>query len=134
MTRVGDRVPVFVYGTLKQGGRYHEVMQQAGGALTGPAQVRGGLIDLGDYPGLVSADGRVDGEVYLVTGEGLAILDRLEDFDPANLPDSLYHRRWTSLLAGPVSRAWVYWYNPVRVPPATVPAAGSWPLRSDGAD
>jgi gamma-glutamylcyclotransferase (GGCT)/AIG2-like uncharacterized protein YtfP len=119
---------VFVYGTLKRGGRYHEVMASAGGSFLGTARITGRLVSLGDYPGLLPGDGIVRGEVYRVPASHLHVLDRLEDWDPLDPAGSEYERRWTPLDDGPVASAWVYWYNPARLPPGFEPLTGDWPV------
>jgi gamma-glutamylcyclotransferase (GGCT)/AIG2-like uncharacterized protein YtfP len=118
---------VFVYGTLKRGGRYHETMVAIGAQFLGTAAVVGRLISLGDYPGLLPGSSRVSGEVYRVSAAGLRVLDRLEGFDAARPASSEYHRRLTPLHGGPVAVAWVYWYNPALVPATAVPLDGDWP-------
>jgi gamma-glutamylcyclotransferase (GGCT)/AIG2-like uncharacterized protein YtfP len=73
---------VFVYGTLRRGERNH-------GLLAGSRRVReqawvtGTLHETGfDYPALVlSGAGRVYGEIYAVSGETLASLDELEQYE-----------------------------------------------------
>ena len=75
---------VFVYGTLKRGGRNHHYMagqQFRGEARTGPGYT---LFSLGDYPGMVrstDAANQVDGEVWAVDADGLTRLDELEGVD-----------------------------------------------------
>ena len=81
---------IFVYGTLKRGGRNHHYM--AGQQFRGEARTSPGytLFSLGDYPGMVrSADAtnQVDGEVWAVDSAGLARLDELE-----GLAEQLYAR------------------------------------------
>jgi len=85
----------------------------------GPCAISGRLYDLGEYPGLVTADAgnsRVRGELYQVLDpEALETLDRFERFDASDRAGSLYQRRYLQLLEpSRHSRridAWVYVYN-----------------------
>jgi len=87
---------VFVYGTLKRGGRNHRYM--AGQKFLGPARTPPGfrLYDLGGHPGMIpKSDDRegVTGEVWSVDAACLAQLDILE-----GLTLGLYRRVPASLL------------------------------------
>jgi len=77
-----------------------------GAKLLGAGSVRGTLLDLGDFPGLVDGAGRVVGEVYrLDAPELLALLDRAEGYN-------FDRRRATVTLAtGRRARAWIYRYR-----------------------
>jgi len=68
--------------------------------------VRGRLLDLGRYPGLVEGSARVRGELYRFAGpELLAVLDREEGYN-------FQRRRITVTLAdGRRARAWIYAYR-----------------------
>ena len=74
--------------------------------LVGEASVRGCLLDLRDYPGLVDGEGSVRGELYrLHDRELLQVLDRAEGYN-------FERRRAGVILAdGRRSRAWVYRYR-----------------------
>ncbi len=81
---------VFVYGTLKRGGRNH--VHLAGQQFLGAARTLGGytLYSLGDYPGMVrsnEATHDVTGELWAVDAGCLARLDKLEGVD-----EGLYER------------------------------------------
>lgn len=70
---------VFVYGTLRRGGRNHALL--AGSRCLGAfaTQARYRLLDLGPYPALVDGGSdRVAGEVYEVEAVVLERLDELE--------------------------------------------------------
>ena len=85
---------LFVYGTLMRGGRYHELLASArfcGEARTPPCFR---LVELGEYPALVSGDACVSGELFQVDDETLAAIDELEGH-----PD-LYERRRILLEGG----------------------------------
>jgi gamma-glutamylcyclotransferase (GGCT)/AIG2-like uncharacterized protein YtfP len=81
---------VFVYGTLKRGGRNHAWL--AGQEFLGEGRAVSGytLYSLGDYPGMVhsrNAHHDVAGEVWAVDAAGLARLDELE-----GIAEGLYER------------------------------------------
>ena len=88
---------VFVYGTLKRGGRNHHFL--AGQQFLGEARTAPGytLYSLGDYPGMVrSADAKNDviGEVWAVDAACLEKLDELE-----GVAEGLYERAPVKLAA-----------------------------------
>ena len=97
-----QRIRLFVYGTLKRGGAGADRMR--GATFEGSTATVAGyaLHDLGEYPALVRArDGVVEGEVYLVTAEHLAELDRYE-----GCPE-LYCRELVPLSDGSRAEAYV---------------------------
>jgi len=72
----------------------------------GAADVRGRLLALGGYPGLIDGPGRVRGELYrLHDRELLPVLDREEGYNFERL------RVGVVLADGRRSRAWVYRYR-----------------------
>ena len=78
----------------------------SGAEFLGPGRVRGTLLDLGDFPGLVDGAGRVLGEVYrLDDPELLAVLDRAEGYNFDR------HRATVTLATGRRTRAWIYRYR-----------------------
>ena len=82
--------PVFVYGTLKQGGSNHRYL--AGQHFLGMAQTVPGyrLFEVGGFPGMIpwSNDSHgVTGEVWSVSASRLAELDLLE-----GIAEKLYRR------------------------------------------
>lgn len=81
---------IFVYGTLKRGGRLHSHIenQRFLGAARTTTPCR--LFRLGWYPGLVEelTGVSVEGEVWDVDSETLAVLDEIEGVD-----EGLYERR-----------------------------------------
>ena len=128
---------LFAYGTLMRGYGLHAVLAR-GATAVGPGTVRGRLLDLGRYPGLVDGSGRVSGEVYrLDDPELLPVLDREEGYN--------FVRRQgiVTLAGGRRVRAWVYRYRGPREratpipsgdyrrarPPAARPATRSLPGR-----
>ena len=81
---------VFVYGTLKRGGRNHAYL--AGQKFIGEARTSPGytLYSLGNYPGMVrstEATGDVSGEIWEVDATCLVGLDQLE-----GVAEALYER------------------------------------------
>jgi gamma-glutamylcyclotransferase (GGCT)/AIG2-like uncharacterized protein YtfP len=96
---------LFAYGTLMQGYPLHGVIAGRTTYLE-PGTVRGTLVDLGSYPGLVPGRGRVTGEVYRVeTPELLPIVDREEGYNFERC------RRLVTLVDGRRVRAWAYRYR-----------------------
>jgi len=118
---------IFVYGTLMRGHCRAAVMEQAGPRGVLPATVRGRLVDLGAYPGLVPGEGLVHGELwrYDDVASLLAELDAIEDFEGyQRLPESLYVRTIVAVdVDGVPAAAWTYlWQGPAA---PSVPA-GRW--------
>jgi gamma-glutamylcyclotransferase (GGCT)/AIG2-like uncharacterized protein YtfP len=108
---------IFVYGSLRRDapGSRHELLG-ADAEFLGHGRVRGRLLDLGAYPGLVAAVTRADwvrGELHAIPdGRALARLDAYEDYDPRRPEQSLFLRREAkvALDSGEVVAAWVYVY------------------------
>ena len=72
---------VFVYGTLRSGGRLHYTMEETGATFVGDASVAGALYNLGPYPGMTEpreTGDRVRGEGWRVSDEGLYTMDFME--------------------------------------------------------
>ena len=82
---------LFAYGTLLAGMRLHEMLADA--HYLGPAIIRGKLLDLGDYAGLVEGDAVVTGEIYEIDHTLLERLDQVEGFRPDDPAGSLYLRK-----------------------------------------
>lgn len=123
--RLQNEIPVFVYGTLKQGGMYHEILKHAaylGRGLT--ADSRYVMDETSSFPVVwdVPADnkdlkdrrGKVVGEVYMVDPLIMLRLDQLEG------NGTMYTRRqsWIKMMdqqnSGviPTIAAWMYCGNP----------------------
>lgn len=99
---------VAVYGTLKQGCSNHHLLDKA--CYIGPDTLASlTLYNLGSYPGALPkpSDG-VRVEVYAVNDSLLAMLDKLEGYDPEAEKKSLYLRKRIQTCHG---LAWVYLYN-----------------------
>lgn len=121
---------LFVYGTLRSGSASPMARELArSAALIGPARMRGRLVDLGLYPGLVDADDPddwVDGEVWgmRAPGELLPAIDAYEGCG-ANDPEPHEYKRViriATLATGERVAAWVYLYRG-DVPAASVTSA-----------
>ena len=129
---------LFTYGTLMRGYGLHAVLAR-GASPMGTGSVRGHLLDLGRYPGLIDGRGRVRGEVYrLDDTELLPVLDRQEGYNFER------RRAFVTLANGRRVRAWLYRYRGPRErstpihdgdyrrarPPAARPATSSIPGRT----
>lgn len=115
---------LFVYGSLKAGFEHHAELR--GARFEAAASTAEGyrLVMLEGYPALVAraGAGAVTGEVYWVTPELLAALDRFEDCP------RLYQRRPVTLADGSAAEA--YSLSPERAERCPE-LAGSTYLRSD---
>ncbi len=118
---------VFVYGTLRAGGsndirRYRPTPQ-----WVGQGSVPGTLYDLGAYPGMaLGGEGRVIGEVYMVSADVEAALDRLEEVRDDDAGE--YRRRTVRVPVAGVGdvNCLVYEIHPDRVRAAAVIVGGDW--------
>jgi gamma-glutamylcyclotransferase (GGCT)/AIG2-like uncharacterized protein YtfP len=91
-----------------------------GATFVGEGTVRGRLLDLGRYPGLVTGGGRVAGEVYRIDRpELLPVLDREEGYNFER------RRAAVTLLDGRRVRAWLYRYRGPRERAVPLPG-GNW--------
>lgn len=109
---------LFAYGTLMRGEVRHRHLG-ADAAYEGEASVRGVLLDLRHYPGLVHGAGRVRGELYRLAREVLPAVDREEGYN--------FERRLTAVTRadGRRARAWTYWYRGPR-DRARIISEGDW--------
>jgi gamma-glutamylcyclotransferase (GGCT)/AIG2-like uncharacterized protein YtfP len=98
---------VFVYGTLRRGGRWHSLLVDHSARQLCVTRVGGQLVDLGAYPGFVRGEGWVHGEVWRRDAPAslLSDLDELEDFLGYGRGDSEYRRIIIDTPSGP---AWTY--------------------------
>lgn len=125
---------VFVYGTLRPAVAAGEPRFLIEGLKhDGPATVRGRLVDLGDYPGLVEGSGLVHGDLLVVEdSEKLAALDAYEECGP---PSFLYRRELVTAERPDGSHlgVWVYRYRRDVDPAADIPGGDYVKhIRSDG--
>jgi gamma-glutamylcyclotransferase (GGCT)/AIG2-like uncharacterized protein YtfP len=93
---------VFVYGTLMQGERYHDLLATSPRVASARTAAGFQLHDLGPYPAMVRGHAQVFGELYHVSDEVLAALDELEDHP------TLYRRETIALDEGGEAHAYVY--------------------------
>lgn len=107
---------VFVYGTLKRGGRLHEMLLEGVGTrYEGDDRVTGFTLRVhngGGFPAAVPAAGaEITGEVYALDECTLAVLDRIEGADRPE-GSRMYRREEITTVAG--RRVWVYvWDAPL---------------------
>ncbi|MGA4842066.1 gamma-glutamylcyclotransferase family protein [Streptomyces sp. G45] len=133
-----DRLPFFVYGTLRPGEHNHAAFLRGRVAREEPAWLPGAVLYEGPgYPYAVEEPGGPPIRGELVTPHPhayealLAALDDLEEYTPAD-PASLYERvpRAVTRPDGTTARAWVYIATPrvatrLRATGARV-AGGEW--------
>ena len=98
-------IDVFVYGTLKPGGTYHQQFCLPYLRKAQPAQVRGLLYDLPNlgYPAMPLGDGWVKAAMPGV--------DYLEGYNPKSDDNQEYARQWLmvfDLRGQPLGEAWLY--------------------------
>ena len=95
---------VFVYGTLKSGGRVRGLDQFDGASVVGEAVTSDALyslFDLGSFPCVcLNGNQHVKGEVWEIDAETLKILDAIEGY-----PD-FYNRKEIDTTQGKV---WIYY-------------------------
>ncbi len=118
---------VFVYGTLRPGAHQAWRLEQHGVATMQPAWVRGRLLDLGAYPGLVAGTERVHGALVQLTDLAAALpgLDDYEGFVGFGAADNLFARTLVEVHTGPTTRrAWAWMLAEQRDAP-TIPG-GDW--------
>lgn len=110
-----EQLPVFVYGTLRPGGRNHDRFLRGRTAAARPARLSGAVLYEGPgFPYAVAGpEGEIRGELLTLTAgryaETLAALDELEGYVPGgagNLYDRLVCE--VSLEDGARARCWVY--------------------------
>ena len=129
--RKAPPILLFIYGTLHPDRAPREIAAVARRLKPlGPATIRGRLLDLGEYPGLLLEDSKaaadpnprehgasfhdVPGELFEVPDQAtLAALDRYEDFRVDDPATSLFLRveAQVTLHDGRTEMCWVYIYN-----------------------
>jgi gamma-glutamylcyclotransferase (GGCT)/AIG2-like uncharacterized protein YtfP len=117
---------VFVYGTLRRGGRNDILRYLPMPRYVGDATIPGALFDLGGYPGAVlSGPGRVVGEVYAIDAGVEAQLDLLEEVEPDDSGE--YIKRELHVVVGTIDVAClVYEIHPDRVRGKPIIPRGDW--------
>ena len=86
---------LFTYGTLRDGEERSGILSKFNSKVYKDCKIRGRLIDLpGGYPGLISGDGTVVGEIHHTPDieNTLKELDRVEGFNGYGEDGSLFHR------------------------------------------
>ena len=121
---------VFVYGTLRRGGRNDINRLAPAPRYVGMGEVKGILYHIDWYPGLTLGGEEavtVVGEVYEIGGELEAVLDRIEGI--VDGADSEYFKREVSVdVAGQPVQCLVYEVNPSRVRDKQRIGHGDWIL------
>jgi gamma-glutamylcyclotransferase (GGCT)/AIG2-like uncharacterized protein YtfP len=117
---------VFVYGTLRRGGRNDIARFRPAPRYVADARIRGTLYDLGSYPGAVlGGSGVLVGEVYAIAPSLEAQLDRLEEVRPDESGE--YIKREVRVQAGTTELfCLVYEIHPSRIAGRGVIASGNW--------
>ena len=83
---------VFVYGTLRKGDSRYGVLDDCK-CIAEEAYLDGYvMLHLGGFPGIISGDGRVLGEIYEIDSTILARLDSIEGYRDDDPGHSLYIR------------------------------------------
>jgi len=119
-----DKLFVFVYGTLKRGGRLNKVLKDIGAEFVGEAKTKKGFLmfNLKWYPGVKKAKGSmkekaypIPGEVYQISKENLGVLDGVEGYPV------LYTREEVDVVLdnGETVKAVMYFFN--QEPPKDAP-------------
>jgi gamma-glutamylcyclotransferase (GGCT)/AIG2-like uncharacterized protein YtfP len=119
---------VFVYGTLRRGGRNDINRLQPAPRYVGMGEVKGCLYHFDWYPGLTLGGEEavtVVGEVYEVAPQLEAVLDEIEGIVPGE--DSEYFKRDLEIdVEGRPVRCFVYEINPQRVQGRQPIGHGDW--------
>ncbi len=119
---------VFVYGTLRRGGRNDINRLAPAPRYIGMGEVRGHLYHFDWYPGLTLGGDEavtVVGEVYEVTPQLEAVLDRIEGLVPGG--DSEYFKRELEIeVQGRPVSCFLYEINPSRVQGRQRIGHGDW--------
>lgn len=117
---------VFVYGTLRAGGRNDIARYRPSPVRVADASIAGTLYDFGAYPGgVLGGAGRVFGEIYRIAAPVEAALDVLEEVVDDNTGE--YIKRELIVEAGAQRFAClVYEIHPQRIAGHAVIASGDW--------
>ncbi len=106
---------LFTYGTLLSGYRGQEPIPDLRSWLHSPipAVTRGKLWDInGRYPGMTRGQGSVQGEIWTIRDEELALptIDAYEECGPGSKQEYLRDQVAVTLLDGRSESAWCYFY------------------------
>jgi len=114
----GDCQLLFVYGTLRRGGRLHHHLARTGARFQSEAKVAAELFDLGSYPGARPVQGKenwVCGELFELqhAAHDLEVLDQVEDYSPSHPEHSEYIRALAKVILphGEGECSWIYWLS-----------------------
>jgi gamma-glutamylcyclotransferase (GGCT)/AIG2-like uncharacterized protein YtfP len=131
MARIMPQAPerlVFVYGTLRRGGRNDINRLVPAPEYVGMGEVRGVLYHIDWYPGLTLGGEEavtVVGEVYRIGAQLEAVLDEIEQIVPG--AESEYFKREVDVqVEGRPLQCLVYEINPARVRGRQVIGHGDW--------
>lgn len=121
---------LFVYGTLKRGGRFHHRLTRDHNVrLVGSARIRGELYKLpgASFPGAVPSNQRnqfVYGQLFVLQDPDNA-LPQLDEFE--GIDEGLFRRKLVDVwMDGKKTKAWTYFYaRPLK--DATLLTAGTFP-------
>jgi len=126
--------PVFVYGTLRRGGRNDINRLHPAPEYLGMGEVQGVLYHFDWYPGLTLGGEQavtVVGEVYRIAPELEAVLDGIEEIEEG--ADSEYFKREVAIaMQGGILDCLVYEINPRRVMGREPIGHGDWILFHNG--
>ena len=125
-TSAGPTRHVFVYGTLRRGGRNDIARFLPAPAYVADASIAGTLYDFGSYPGAVlGGAGSVVGEIHAITSALEAQLDQLEEVSADDSGE--YIKREVKVQAGARELVClVYEIHPNRIAGRPVIASGDW--------
>ena len=117
---------VFVYGTLRRGGRNDISRFSPAPEHVGTGEIAGTLFNLGAYPGAVlGGDRRIKGEVYRIAPTLEVQLDLLEEVKPDGSGE--YIRRNVRVeIAGRTIDCLVYEIHRARIAGKSIIASGDW--------
>lgn len=136
-----DEQTVFVYGTLKPGGRYWPRFCEGKVSCVVPARIRGELYDLGvGYPAyLERGKGWVEGCVLTFQrAEDFARVDWLEGYSPTRPPEENEYQRIKvpcfDTREEPLGHVWAYAMSEVAIQHhrARRIEDGNWPVGREG--
>lgn len=128
---------VFVYGTLKPGGRYHRQYCAADLVTAIPALTHGQLYDFPQlgYPGMTPGPDWVQGHLLTFRSEQVLVdLDGLEDYDPTRpMAENEYWREEVKVFDlnyQTLGMAWAYFMDEARSRAlgGVYLADGNWPV------
>ena len=108
----------FVYGTLKEGGRFDQKLFSDLRTSVKEATIKGDLFSLGAFPTIkLDGDGIVTGEVHTFRKKDVKgitkVMDQIEGYNPLHPGEGLFnrHKIAVALKGGKTVTAWVYEYN-----------------------